>query len=73
MGKTEHVEEGAGTIAVPDFDSLSGERGGGGRGGDEPEELKENGFGEDPLCGKQWEDGGVGVVWRGWILFESVE
>ena len=62
--QAEVVEELARAVAVPDLDALRGEGLGGGVARDEPEELGNDGLGEDALCGEEGEDGRAVAVER---------
>jgi hypothetical protein len=62
LGQAQVVEELARAVAVPDLDALRGERVRGGVARDEPEELGDDGFGEDALGGEQGEDRGAVAV-----------
>ena len=62
VGEAERVEELARAVAVPDFYALGGEGLRGSVAGDEPEELGDDGFGEDAFCGEEREDRGAGAV-----------
>ena len=56
------VEELARAVAVPDLDALRGECVRGCVARDEPEELGDDGFGEDAFCGEEREDGCAAAV-----------
>jgi hypothetical protein len=62
LGQAQVVEELARAVAVPDLDALRGERVRGGVARDEPEELGDDGFGEDALGGEEREDRGAVAV-----------
>lgn len=62
LREAEVVEELARAVAVPDLDALRGESVRGGVAGDEPEELGDDGFGEDAFCGQEREDGRARAV-----------
>lgn len=59
VGEAQVVEELAGAVAVPDLDAGLAEAGGGCVALDEPEELGDDGAGEDALGGEEGEDRGA--------------